>query len=229
MIPSEQVWIVMPVFNESRVLNDVVTEINRAGWNNIIIVDDGSHDNTHDIASTLPGVVALRHKINRGKGAAVKTGMQAAKLKGARIVVTLDGDGQHNPQDIAPMVKLIEQDYEVVLGSRLHNPQGMPRHKVLANHIGNLITWALFGIRVTDSQSGFRAFSQKALELVDTIGDDYEYDSEIIQQIKLHRLSYTEVPIEVRYTKYSLGKTGKKQDIVYGLKTLYRMIWHIIS
>jgi len=223
-MPTSSLFIVIPVYNESTVIRDVIHEIQSAGYQNIIIVDDGSTDDTFEKICGLPNIVALRHLINRGKGAAVKTGVEGAKKLGATVVVTLDGDGQHNPNDIAPMLKQLESGYDVVLGSRLKNCTGMPFYKILHNHIGNMMVWILYGLWVTDSQSGFRAYSKKALETIDTHTDRYEYDSEVIREIHRHRLHFIEIPIEVRYTTYSLSKV-QKMNLKNGFKTLLKMIF----
>ncbi len=222
-------WIVIPAYNEEKIIQSVLREIQAAGYHNIIVVDDGSTDQTYTKAKEMPNVIALRHKLNRGKGAATKTGIEVAKLRGADIIVTLDGDGQHNPADIEKLVRPIEDLHcDVVLGTRLLNPKGMPWYKILANKIGNIITWYFYGLYVSDSQSGFRAYSRHAAELINTKTDRYEYDSEVIHEIYLYQLSYQEVPIEVRYTDYSMGKL-QKQGFWNGLKTFYKIVWHLIS
>jgi glycosyltransferase involved in cell wall biosynthesis len=222
-------WIVIPAYNEEKVIQDVIREIQSAGYKNIVVVDDGSRDHTYEKAKEMPDVVTLKHPINRGKGAATKTGVEAAKLLGAGIIVTMDGDGQHNPTDIARLIEPIKNSHcDVVLGTRLKNPEGMPWHKILANWVGNAVTWYFYGLWVSDSQSGFRAYSRHAAELINTQTDRYEYDSEVIREIYSYKLKYTEVPIEVRYTDYSMGKIHK-QGFVNGLKTLYKIIWNIIS
>ena len=225
---NRHMWIVLPAYNEETVIKDVIREIQAAGYRNIIVVDDGSHDQTFEKAKEMD-VIALRHPINRGKGAATKTGIEAAKLLGAGIIVTMDSDGQHNPADIARLIEPIQKNHcDVVLGTRLKNPKGMPWYKIIANHIGNAITWYFYGLYVSDSQSGFRAYSRHASELINTKTDRYEYDSEVIREIYLYKLKYKEVPIEVRYTEYSMGKI-QKQGFVNGLKTFYKIIWNIIS
>lgn len=226
---ENNIWLVLPAYNEAKILRSVLEEIQGAGYQNIIVVDDGSKDNTFEVAKNTPSITALRHKINRGKGAATKTGIEAAKERGAEIIVTLDSDGQHNPLDIKTLVEpLLIGKYDVVLGTRLKNPKGMPWYKILANHIGNALTWYIYGLWVSDSQSGFRAYSRRASELINTRTDRYEYDSEVIREIYLNKLKYAEVPIEVRYTEYSMGKV-QKQGFVNGLKTLYKIIWNMIS
>lgn len=224
---GNKIYIVIPAFNEEKVVGQVVREVKKAGYDKIILVDDGSSDRTVKEAESA-GATVLRHKINRGKGAAVKTGIEAAKLFNADVAVTMDGDGQHNPVEIDRLISKISQDFDVVLGSRLLNRKEMPTLRVIYNFLGNLFTWYLHGLWVTDSQSGFRAYSRKALDLIDTRSDRYEYDSEIIREIYRHKLKFTEVPVSVRYTKYSMGKT-EKQSFLNGLKTVARMIWNLLS
>lgn len=225
---SNKIFIVIPAYNEDLVIQEVIEEIKQEGYENIIVVDDGSKDNTRQKAKEIQGIIALKHKINRGKGAATKTGIEAAKLLGADVIVTMDGDGQHDPKDIKNLIEpILNQNFDVVLGSRLKNPEGMPHYKRLHNHIANAITWYLFGLWVTDSQSGFRAYSKKAAELINTKADRYEYDSEVIREIYIYKMKFKEIPIEVRYTEYSKGKL-EKQNIFNGFKTLYKMFWKLI-
>lgn len=225
----QKIFIVIPIYNEEKVVAGVINEIKNAGYENIIAVDDGSSDDTFNIISSIPGVTALRHKINRGKGAATKTGIEAAKLLGADIIVTMDGDGQHDPQDIENLTKpLKSQKCDVVLGTRPKDRKKMPLLRVIANHIGNFFTWYLYGLWVYDSQSGFRAYSQKSANLINTKGDRYEYDSEVIREIYLNKLKYCQVPIRVKYTDYSKQKMHQ-QGFINGFKTLYKMIMKLIS
>ena len=227
-IDYQKIYVVVPAFNEEGIIQDVIREIRDAKYANIIVIDDGSGDNTQKRAQS-EGVIALRHKINRGYGAAVKTGIEAAKLLGADIVVTVDGDGQHDPKNIENLVKpILKEDFDVVLGTRLKNPEGMPLYKKVQNWIANIITWYLFGLWVTDSQSGFRAYSKNAMEKINTRYDRYEYASEVIREIYIYKLKFAEIPIQVRYTEYSMGKE-QKQNIWNGIKTFYKMLWKLIN
>ena len=219
---NKKTYVLIPAYNEEKVIVEVIMDIKEAGYQNIIVVDDGSSDKTY-LEAKNSGVIALQHMINRGKGAAAKTSIEAAKALGADIVVTMDGDGQHNPEDIKKMIALIEKGNDVVLGTRLKNPRGMPKYKILANYIGNLFTYIIYGLWVTDSQSGFRAYSRKAINLIDTRTDRYEYDSEVIREINRNKLKFVEIPIEVRYTEYSMNKQ-QKQGFKNGIKTLIKMI-----
>ncbi len=122
----DRVFVVMPAFNEAPAIEAAIREVKACGYHRLVVVDDGSDDDTCERARAIDGVIALRHMLNRGKGAAVKTGIEAAKRLGADVVVTMDADGQHDPRGIAQMLALIEQGLDVVLGSLLRNPKGMP-------------------------------------------------------------------------------------------------------
>ncbi len=220
--------IVIPVYNEAKVVGQVIEDVRAHGFQDIVVVDDGSDDESWAVASGHD-VLALRLKVNRGKGAAVKTGIMAANLLAADVVVTMDGDGQHDPADIKPLITpILEGKRDVVLGSRLLQREEMPKIKVLANNVGNFFTWLFYGLLVSDSQSGFRAYSRYAALIIDTKADKYEYDSKVIREIKNNRLRFTEVPVHTRYTDYSKGKKNK-QGFLNGLVTLYRMIWKMIA
>ena len=218
-----QTTIVIPVHNEAMVIGEVLIETHAAGDFTSIVVDDGSSDDSF-VQASINGALVLRHRINRGKGAAVKTGIMAANLLESDIIVTMDGDGQHDPADIKALVApIIENQADVVLGSRTLNRDEMPIIKRIANSVGNFFTWLFYGIWVSDSQSGFRAYSKYAALIIDTKADKYEYDSKVIREIKTNRLRFTEVPVQTRYTDYSKAKK-QKQGLINGLITLVRMI-----
>ncbi len=218
---NEKIFICIPVYNEGKVVSDVVRSLFLLEYRSVIIVDDGSSDDTYAEAKKS-GALVLRHLINRGKGAAIKTAIEASKILGADIIVTMDGDGQHNPEDIEKMINSIRLGNDVVLGTRLRSTKKMPWHKVLANGVGNFFTMLLYGLWVTDSQSGFRVYSKKAISKINTRTDRYEYDSEVIREVHINKLKYSEIPIEIRYTKHSMGKKDK-QNFKNGLKTLIKM------
>ncbi len=215
-------YIVIPAYNEGKVIKQVIQDIKKEGFKDIIVVDDGSEDNTYDIAKQS-GATVLKHILNRGKGAAVKTGLEAAKILKADFVITMDADGQHEPKDIKKILKKLRSGYEVVLGSRFLRKNKMPLKNRVFNTIANIITWLFYGLYVSDSQSGFRGYSKKALELIDTESEEYEFDSEVLREIVRHKLKYCEVPVKVYYTTYSQSKS-KKQGLISGIKTLYNML-----
>ena len=218
---NDSVLILLPVFNEGRVISSVIQSIQKEGWKNILVVDDGSSDNTYKEASAT-GVKALRHILNRGKGAAIKTGLEAAKKLDFDIVVTLDGDGQHNPKDIKNMVEQIKKRYDVVLGIRDFKKRHIPRYKAFANYLGNVFTWIFYGLWVNDSQSGFRAYNKKALHLIQTNNDRYEFESEIVREIARHHLKWMEKIVDVRYSDYDQNKKNK-QSLGSAVTTIIRL------
>jgi glycosyltransferase involved in cell wall biosynthesis len=221
-IATENIYIIIPVINNGKVIQGLLQEIRDNGYANVIVIDDGSEDDSYEKAKAMQSVV-LRHTINRGRDAAVKTGIEAAKILRADIAVTMDGDGRHNPKDIHQMVDLINRGTDVVLGSRFLNGKEMPWPEWLTNHLGNFLTWLANGLWVTDNHSNFRAYSRKAIEVIYTENDRYERDSEVLREIHRKRLNYWEVPIEVRHSEHSLSprpKPGLKNSI----KTIIRSL-----
>ncbi len=225
---TPRIVIVIPIFNEEKVIGQVLEETRKHGDFILIVVDDGSVDDGF-VQASAHGALTLRLRLNRGKGAAVKTGIMAANLLEPDVVVTMDGDGQHDPGDIGPLIApILAGEADVVLGCRHLGREEMPKIKVLANNVGNFFTWLFYGIWVSDSQSGFRAFSKYAALIIDTKADKYEYDSKVIREIKNNRLRFCEVPVHTRYTEYSMAKP-QKQGFINGLRTLGRMIWNMIA
>lgn len=225
--PASDVIVVIPAFNEEAVISSVVSGVIEHGYR-VVVVDDGSSDNTFKAASAA-GALCFRHRINRGKGAATKTGIEAAKTLEPRVIVTMDGDNQHSAADIPALAApILEARCEVSLGIRTFHSSVMPSHRVAANHVGNFLTWLIHGLWVADSQSGFRAFSLHAARLINTRSDRYEYESEVIREIRHHGLRYLEVPISVKYAAYDQSKK-QRQNFTNGMKTVYKMIWGRIA
>ena len=217
--------IIIPAYNEESAIGDVirdVMDVNLQGIEKeIIVVDDGSSDQTGDIAQSK-GAIVIRHFLNRGVGGALGTGVEAALRQGADIIVTCDADGQHSPDDIGKVVEPIRMGRaDVTIGSRMLATGGMPWTRRIANHLANLITLVLFGIRTTDSQSGLRAFSRYAAKRIRITANAYGVCSEICGEIMRHHLKFTDVPIKAIYTEYSLSKG---QGFRVGLKTLFQLL-----
>ena len=224
-----QIWMIIPAYNEEKFVGKVLKDLFNLGLN-LIVIDDGSRDNTYqivlDIIKNHPGRGYIyQHPINRGLGATLKTGIEAALNKNADIMVTFDADGQHNPEDILPVCRpIIEGRADVVIGIRDFNE--MPQHKKRSNQIMNLITRIFYNANVKDSQSGLRAFNNKAAKALDIESREYGVSSEIIREIKHKNLRMEEVPIETIYTDYSLSK-GTNAKI--GFKILIKMIRDILK
>lgn len=202
--------IVIPAYNEAAVIGDVLDRLPKkiAGFREvaIVVVDDGSADDTGAIAKAKTKY-AVSHIVNLGVGAATKTGFGVARKIKADIVVTLDADGQHNPEDIINLVApILASKADVTIGTRMLNPKGMPLHKIIGNWTMNLITFLVFHKWTSDSQSGLKAFTIRAIRKMDLHSIGYEVCSEMIGEIKRNGLCLVEIPIETIYTDHSKAK-----------------------
>jgi glycosyltransferase involved in cell wall biosynthesis len=195
----------------------------------VVVVDDGSTDGTaaEVLSHGDARCILLRHAVNRGLGGALGTGLAWARQQGADYVVTYDADGQHSPEDLpAVLAPLVLGEADAVVGSRLLNPRGMPWYRIVGNWGLNVITWAVFGMWTTDSQSGLRAFSREAVRKMDIRTDRMEVSSEFIKEIRRCRLRFQEVPIRAIYTDYSLAKGQRSSN---GINILLRLVFHRLT
>lgn len=203
--------VVIPAYNEGKVIGSVVQSLPKhvTGVSKIIpvVVDDNSRDNTRKEAEAA-GALCIHHEANLGAGGATVTGLEAAKSLHADIVVTMDGDGQHSPADLETIVRpLINKEVDVVLGSRLlASSEGMPLYKRFGNNLLNIVTYIFARTWVSDSQSGYKGFSGKAIRVIDLRTTGYEFCSEIIGELRTKKLKFKEVPISTIYTDYSKAK-----------------------
>ncbi len=223
---TNDVYIIIPAKDEGTRIGKVISKVQEEGFHNIIVVNDGSSDNTKAVATTL-GATVLTHYVCLGAGAATQTGMDYAVRKKAKIVVTIDGDDQHCPTDIRALVQKMRDDkLDVVIGSRFLNKDNeVPFVRIFFNKVGNLVTGILTGLFVTDSQSGFKAMHARFVKKSKINLNGYEFCTEIINLIKLNKASFAEVPIKVRYTKES---REKGQNFFNGVKMVGTLIKHFV-
>jgi len=198
--------VVVPAFNESRLIAAVVWQL-LPYCSRCIVVDDGSSDDTA-AAAAAAGAVVLRHVVNRGQGAATLTGIRYALLEEPDAIVSFDADGQHDSRDIPALVApILAGQADIALGSRfLGRTEGMPRSRRLILKGGILFTRAFSGIRVTDVHNGLRAWSRRAASQLSITLDGMAHASEILDQIRTRGWRFVEVPTTIRYSEYSLGK-----------------------
>lgn len=197
---------VIPAFNEELVVADVVSAV-RPYVDEIVVVDDGSHDATAHRAASAGACVAV-HLINRGQGAALQTGMDWALRRGADIIVHVDSDGQHTPQQIPNLLAPIRAgECDVVLGSRfLDATSNVPPVRRVVLRAGGVFTRMVSGLSITDPHGGFRALSRTAAQKIRLRQDRMAHASEIIQLLSRHQLRYKEIPVTIRYTDYSMAR-----------------------
>jgi len=221
-----KIFIVIAAYNEGKSISKVISDLKHAGYDNIIVVDDGSKDDTYNFALNS-GAVALRHIVNRGQGAALKTGMDYALRNGADMIIHFDADGQHRVEDLKAMIAPVKSGkYDISVGSRFLKPVKMPFFRRLTLKIAILVVRIFYGAKMTDAHNGFRVMNRKAAETIDITSDRMEHASQIVEEIHRKNLRFIEVPVTILYTDYSLqhGHGGLGQAFKVFIKMIFRRI-----
>jgi len=210
----------MPAYNESHMIAEVILGCKKY-VDRVIVVDDCSSDNTGGIAESL-GAYVVRHDVNKGYGAALKSCFRLAREFNADVMVIIDSDGQHNPDEIPKLLEPLKDGFDLVIGSRFVNGNGknVPTYRKIGMKILDIATELAGGINVTDSQSGFRAYGKKAIEKIRFNGEDMSAGSEILIQAKDHGLKFTEVEIHCRY---DLEGCSSQNPFIHGSKVLLQI------
>ncbi len=221
-----EVALIIPVYNEEKVIRDVI-EIIKKEFKYIICIDDGSKDNSaKEIEKT--GVFLVQHPINMGQGAAIQTGIEFARqIKKIKYFVTYDADGQHRLQDVKKMLKVINSDnYDIVLGSRfLGKADGISKSKYLILKLAIYFSNITSGIKLTDTHNGLRVFNRSFADSLQITLSDMSHASEIIEIIARGNYKYIEIPVVIEYTDYSRSKGQSVINAVnIGFDTLIRKI-----
>ncbi len=207
-IPNSQIFIVMPAYNESRVIRKTLRPLVDAGFS-VVVVDDGSKDNTWRQLAGL-GVHRLRHPFNLGQGAALQTGVSYALQQGAQYIVHFDADGQHSPEDIRGLLEpVLQGKADVALGSRFlrrDDWQAVPPARRVLLKGAIVVNWLLAGLWLSDAHNGARALSRRAAQKIVLRENGFAHATEILQQIRANHLRYVERPTRIRYTDYSQMK-----------------------
>jgi glycosyltransferase involved in cell wall biosynthesis len=208
-MPSETLdaWIVVPAFNEAGVIGGVITDL-RSVFAHVVCVDDGSDDDTGDIALRA-GAHLVRHPVNLGQGAAIQTGVEYARRQpGAQVFATFDADGQHRVEDVVTMIdRLGRGDVDIVIGTRFG--PGVTRPPLLKRIV--LQTAVRLSPRgrtlgLTDSNNGLRVFNKTVADGLDITMNGMSHATEFIMLIAENRWRVAEQPVEVLYTEYSQSK-----------------------
>ena len=201
-----RVFIIVPAYNEQAAVFDVVRRL-REDFADVVVIDDGSRDATASEARR-GGAVVLQHILNRGQGAALQTGIDYALRHGADVIVTFDADGQHRLEDIHHLVDALEANHaDVAIGSRfLEMRSNVPPLRRFLLRIATRFMRFTSGVALTDAHNGLRALTRHAASKIHLTIDGMAHASEIVDQIDDHKLRYTEVPVVVHYSEYSLSK-----------------------
>ncbi len=192
-----KIYLVLPVFNEEKRIKSVLNDILKTKIP-VVIVNDGSTDKTRHKIRKQKNLTVLTHRINLGKGAALKTGCDYAFNSGADAVVLMDSDGQHDTLDIEKFIKKLDDGYDVVFGSRNLN-LGAPLDRYLGNKVASVLVGALFGIYVSDLICGFKAFTKRAYSKIKWNSSGYGVETEIAIRVKKANLKHCEVPVATIY------------------------------
>ncbi|WEU39779.1 MAG: glycosyltransferase family 2 protein [Candidatus Odinarchaeum yellowstonii] len=213
---------VIPAYNEAPYIRRVIEETGEY-VDKVIVVDDGSVDETARIVKETNAIL-IRHRRNMGKGEALKTGFKAALKYGADIVVTLDGDYQHKPDEIKRLLSYLKKTgADIVVGSRFltkENIQSMPAQRILSNMITSAILRFFFRVPVTDSQSGFRAFKASVLKVLETKDRRFAAETEILIDARQKGFIIREAPISIKYGSEK-SKINPLLDTFRWLRTVF--------
>ncbi|MBQ7934262.1 MAG: bifunctional glycosyltransferase family 2/GtrA family protein [Lachnospiraceae bacterium] len=197
--------VIIPAYKPEPGLGDMVQELMAAGFETILVVDDGSGEGYEDIfaqARQLPGCTVLQHEVNRGKGAALRTAFRYVldTFPESRGVVTADADGQHLVRDIVAVARAVAESRQVVLGVRDFTDPKVPARSKFGNNMTRGVFRLFFGMKIQDTQTGLRGIPTEYLEqMLQPGGDRYEYETNMLFHINRRGIPYQQVPISTVY------------------------------
>lgn len=212
-------YVIIPAHNEAANIGPVLEKTKKfAPPGRIVMVDDGSTDGTfaeakrHDVA-------VLRHPINLGKGAALRTGSTYAYRKGAEALVFMDSDGQHDAGDLPRIISGL-QGNDIAFTYRERKSVSMPLVKKFGNFFIDATMRLLFGINVRDTQCGYKAMTRKAYEKLSLTSNDYSIESEIAAKAGKYKMKFSQLPIRTVYADRYKGTT-----VFHGINIVMKMLW----
>ncbi len=217
---DKDIFVIIPAYNEEKRIVSVIRET-KSYSKNIVVVDDGSSDKTFDV-SKKENVFVLKHIINLGKGAALKTGCEYALRKGAKKMIFIDADGQHSPKDIPRFLNALES-VDIVFGSRSLN-KNMPAVLKFGNWFISQVNTLFFGIKLKDTQSGYRAIKAAAYRKIRWKSTNYSVEAEMIARVSKKNLKYKEITIKTIYSDRYKGTT-----VLDGIKIVFNLFWWKIN
>ena len=189
----------MPAYNEEKYIGSVILQA-RQFADEVVVVDDGSSDHTAQVAR-LAGATVIQHERNSGYGATVQTVLAEAKKRNPDVLVLLDADGQHNPEEISSLVNAIYDGSDVAIGSRKKKSEDIPAYRKFGQNIISYFTRVLSRSTLSDTESGFRAFSRKAINVLEPKERGMAISAETISEATAKGLKIAEVPISAIYTR----------------------------
>ena len=223
---SKKILICIPAYNEAKNITEIVTKC--LGYaTKVIVYDDGSTDNTHEIAMNA-GATVIRGLKNRGYGVAIRSLFQIAKEEAADVMITLDSDGQHDPGQIHAMLEpIIKEDVDIVIGSRFltrQDSEKVPKYRSFGIKTITRLTQVASYKNITDAQSGFRAYGKNAITEINLYEQGMGVSTEILMRAKEKGLLIKEVPITI---KYDVKNTSTHNPLSHGMGVVYSVMQFI--
>lgn len=214
------VWIIVPAFNEARVIGDVIAEL-RSVFDHVVCVDDGSRDDTAAVALRA-GAHVVRHPVNLGQGAAIQTGVEYARSQpGAAVFATFDADGQHRVSDVVRMAdRLSRGDVDIVIGTRFAGAtvSHIPLLKRVILQVAARLSPSSRRLHLTDAHNGLRVFNRTVAENLNLTMSGMSHASEFVTLIGENHWRVAEEPVEILYTDYSMSKG---QPLLNGVNIIF--------
>jgi glycosyltransferase involved in cell wall biosynthesis len=219
----ETVLAIIPVYMEEKFIGDVVSRVlDHIG--SVLVVDDGSPDNTA-VTAEAAGATVIRHSSNRGKGAAIKSGLEHAAAFGTPFFLFLDGDGQHDPADIPAFFDAMnESNADLVVGNRMTNLAAMPMVRRLTNKFMSWQIGAICKMPLPDSQCGFRLVRRELLPLLNAQSDRFEFETESLILVARHGFRIKSVPIRTIYANQQ-SKIRPVHDTIRYARLISKYLW----
>lgn len=215
---KRKVLVAMPAYNEEKYIGSVVLQAKQYA-DEVLVVDDGSTDRTVSIAN-LAGATVIRHGENRGYGATIQSILSEAKKRAPDILVLMDADAQHDPDEISVLIKAIRDGHDLAVGYRTIDRKGIPSHRKIGQKVLTYFTRLLSRSRLSDTECGFRAFSRKAIELLEPREKGMAVSAETVSEAARKGLKVTEVPISAIYT----GDGSTLNPVRHGVGVLNRIL-----
>jgi len=202
----KDILVIIPAYNEDKVIANIIRDLKKASFQNILVINDGSTDKTTEKAKKA-GANVLEHLVNIGVGGVMYTGFEYIKTTNFKYLLSVDADGQHCIEDVKKVAnELIKDKYDHIIGSRLTDLKKKRPSRYIINQLGNLFILFLSGKKVTDSQSGLRGYTRESINSLKLETPGYEVISEITEKILKNKQKIKEVEIKAIYTEYSQTK-----------------------
>jgi glycosyltransferase involved in cell wall biosynthesis len=221
----------IPAFNEEESIAHVILEAQKFA-DKIVVCDDGSTDFTTEVAERM-GAEVIRHPTNLGYGAALQSLFEKARLLGAEVFITLDGDGQHNPQEIPCLIRpILNSEGDVVVGSRFIDKKGTVEMPLYRQFGVKVITKLVNGSAkngVSDAQSGFRAYNSRAIDCLSLTEMGMGASIELLLELKKFNLKFCEVPISCKYNDSAGVKTSTEHPLTHGIGLLMSIVKLVVE